>query len=49
MLTVAFHGGRIYEFYDIPNSIYDQLLAAQSHGKFFHANIRNRFKFRRLK
>ena len=42
VLCIAFHGGRIYE------SVYQGLMAASSHGKYFHAYIRNVYPYSRI-
>jgi hypothetical protein len=47
-LTIAFHSGGVYEYYDVPHSEYSALLNASSHGKYFHAHIRNRYAYRRI-
>lgn len=49
ILTIAFHSGGIYEFDAVPRSVFVGLMQAQSHGKFFHAHIKNRYNFRRIK
>lgn len=33
-LEVEFHGGRIYQYFDVPASIYHGLMAADSHGTY---------------
>ena len=47
-LTVEFHSGGVYEYYGVPPSEYAALLNASSHGKFFHARIKNRYRYRRI-
>lgn len=42
-LEVEFKNQTIYEYYNVPQVIYDQLMAASSHGVYFNANIRNVF------
>jgi hypothetical protein len=48
-LTVEFHGGRRYAYAGVPWSEYRRLLQAKSHGACFHARIRNRYPYRRLR
>ncbi|MAZ72344.1 MAG: KTSC domain-containing protein [Flavobacteriaceae bacterium] len=48
ILEVEFHGGRLYEFYDVPASEYRALMNASSHGKYFNANIKNNYNFKEL-
>jgi hypothetical protein len=47
-LTIAFHGGRVYRYFGVPYSIFDGLMSAESHGKYFHAHIRDKYRFRRI-
>lgn len=47
-LEVLFTDGGIYQYFDVPRSIYDGLLAAPSPGKFFHDQIRKVFRFIRV-
>jgi hypothetical protein len=48
VLEIEFHGGRIYEYYNVPFSIYAGLMAAESHGKYFARHIRDKYRFRRI-
>lgn len=41
ILEVEFNNGSIYQYYDVPESIYDGLMSASSHGKFLNANVKN--------
>lgn len=44
-LYVTFvHGGR-YAYIGVPASTFDELVAAESKGKFFHKNIRGAYEF----
>jgi hypothetical protein len=48
VLEIEFHGGRVYQYFGVPLPIYAGLMGAESHGKFFHAYVRNSFQFRRI-
>lgn len=48
-LTIQFHSGRIYEYYGVPQNIFDALLAASSKGKFHHRHIKNSYRYRRIR
>jgi hypothetical protein len=37
--------GQLYNFPDVPKELYEQFLAAPSQGKFFSAQIKNKFSF----
>jgi hypothetical protein len=39
VLTIAFHNRSVYEYYDVPETTYLELLTAASKGRFFHERI----------
>ena len=39
-LEVEFLNGSIYQYYAVPQYIYDGLMSADSHGKYFDANVK---------
>jgi hypothetical protein len=43
-LYLRFHSGKIYCYFEFPQSRYDEFLAAESQGKYFGAYIRGRFR-----
>ncbi len=47
-LEIEFMTGAIYQYYNVPQPIYDALLAAPSAGKFFAYQIRNAFPYSRV-
>jgi KTSC domain len=47
-LLIEFHSGGVYEYYHVPPSEYVGLMQASSHGKYFHANIKNHYGYRRI-
>lgn len=46
-LEIEFNGGRVYQYFDVPQAIFEALLAAESHGKFFHEQIKGHFRYAR--
>lgn len=44
-LEIAFNQGGIYQYFDVPDAVYKELMGAASHGKFFHANIKNNYRY----
>jgi hypothetical protein len=44
-LTIVFHGGRVYEYHQVPHPEYSGLMNASSHGKYFHENIKNHYDY----
>ncbi len=47
-LEIGFLDGSVYQYYQVRQSIYNGLLAASSHGSYFHAHIRNHYAYRRV-
>ncbi len=48
VLEVAFRDGSQYRFFAVPARSVEQLLAADSKGRYFNQNIRNHFRFQRV-
>jgi hypothetical protein len=48
-LTIAFRSGGVYGYFRVPPAVYLGLLRAESHGSYFHANIKYRYPYRRLR
>lgn len=47
-LEIEFNSGAVYDYSDVPQSEYDGFIGADSKGKYFHANIKNRYSFMKL-
>jgi hypothetical protein len=43
-LTIEFHGGRTYDYLNVPATVYAGLIAAASHGRYFHQWIKGRYQ-----
>jgi KTSC domain len=41
-------GGRVYRYFDVPLSIYNELMAADSKGSYFNESIRDLYPFEDL-
>ena len=48
ILDITFKTGMKYRYYGVPQNIFDELINAESKGKYFGANIRNRYKFEKI-
>lgn len=49
ILEIEFNSGGIYEYYNVPESEYRNLMNADSHGKYFAANIRDNYRTRQTR
>ena len=48
-LEIEFHSDNsIYQYYGVPKIEYDELMSASSHGKYFHKNIKNRYRYEKI-
>lgn len=48
VLTVEFKNGGRYEYYDVPESVFDQMKGASSKGQFLAQNIKGRFRYAKV-
>jgi KTSC domain len=48
-LFVTFVGGKTYAYDGVPPQLRRELLAAESHGRFFNAHIRDQYPYRLVK
>ncbi|WP_305699374.1 KTSC domain-containing protein [Phenylobacterium sp.] len=48
-LVVRFRGGKTYAYRDVPAGVHEAFIAAESKGRFFQDEIRDRYGFERLR
>ena len=48
LLQLSFRNGASYRYSDVPAEVYDQLLLAESKGKYFNLHIRNRYAYTKI-
>lgn len=48
LLRVKFNAGATYEYRGVPETVYDDLMSADSHGEYFAANVRNSFPYTKV-
>ena len=47
-LEVEFTDGSIYQYFDVPETIFESLMQASSKGSFLATQIRHHFRYTRL-
>jgi hypothetical protein len=47
-LELEFRGGAIYRYIGVPARVYQELLSAESKGRYFNLHIRNRFPYEKI-
>jgi hypothetical protein len=48
ILEVEFKHGGVYQYFDVSENVFNELMNAPSHGVYFSANIRNDYKYSKL-
>jgi hypothetical protein len=48
ILYLRFRSGEVYRYFGFPEERYREFLDAESRGRYFLSNIRNRFRYERL-
>lgn len=48
-LIVTFNNESIYEYYEVPWTLFTKLRMAESQGKFFSTEISRKYKYKKLK
>lgn len=48
VLEIEFQSGEVYQYIDVPPAIYTDLMNAPSQGRYFNANIKETYAYRKL-
>jgi len=48
MLEVEFQSGGVYQYFGVPEVVFAGLVSASSKGRYFNANIREVYFYRRI-
>ena len=48
VLEVEFQSGAVYQYSEVPESLYEELMRAESKGRYFNAEIRDEFRCVRM-
>ncbi|MDD5183659.1 MAG: KTSC domain-containing protein [Paludibacter sp.] len=47
-LEIEFLNGSIYQYFDVPDHIYKEIMGADSQGKYLAANIKGNFRYSKV-
>ena len=47
VLTVQFNSGNRYDYYDVPEQIFEGMNSAESKGKYLNAKIKGHYRYAR--
>jgi hypothetical protein len=48
VLEVEFTPGDVYQYFNVPENLYQQFLHAASHGQFLNDNIRYNYRYQKV-
>ncbi len=48
ILEIEFNSGQVYQYFAVPEYIYEGLMNATSHGKYFNQEIKDNYQFQKL-
>jgi len=49
VLEIEFHSGSVYQYQNVPPTVYNDLMTARSKGSFHNAYVKNCYRFRRIR
>lgn len=49
ILEIEFNDGSVYQYSNVPQNIYEGLMSASSHGKYFHRNVRGSYNYKQIR
>lgn len=47
-LEIEFLNGTIYQYFDVPERIFEELMGADSHGRYLNANIKGIYRYSKV-
>lgn len=47
-LEIEFLNGSIYQYYDVPEYVFQELMSASSHGSYLAANIKGTYSYSKV-
>ena len=45
ILEIEFNHGGIYQYFDVPFAVYDELIEADSHGQYLAQHIKGKYRY----
>jgi KTSC domain len=48
VMEVTFHNGGVYQYFDVPQHVWQGMLDASSKGSYLHANVKGAFRYARV-
>ena len=48
VLEIEFQSGGVYRYLEVPRGVFEDMLRADSHGRYFHDHVRGEYDYRRI-
>ncbi len=48
IMRIVFISGNIFDYYGIDQKVFQEFVKAESIGKFFHANIKDKYQYEKV-
>ena len=48
ILEIEFIGGSVYQYYDVPADVHEDMMASDSKGKFLRERVGHQFKYNKI-
>ena len=45
VLEIEYNSGTVYRYYGVPSEVHDEIINAESVGKYFNANVKSKYNF----
>lgn len=49
VLEVEFNDGSVYQYHDVPNTVYEGLMDADSHGEYLHEWVKGEYDYTQIR
>lgn len=47
-LEIEFLNGTIYQYFDVPQRVFEELIGADSHGRYLNSNIKGIYRYSKV-
>jgi hypothetical protein len=47
-LEIEFLNGGVYQYFDVPQHVYEELMSASSHGQYLASNIKGAYRYSKV-
>lgn len=48
ILEIEFNSKAVYQYFDVDSNVFDELMAAESHGRYFNAHIKHVYSYKKV-